>query len=524
MSSGNRLIQGLLTPDAWPHPVDGLEHLETHISWVILTGKYAYKVKKPLELEFLDFSTLALRKHWCEEELRLNRRWAPQLYLDVVPITGSPEQPIIGGTGTAIEYAIRMRQFPQSALLSAQLDAGALDADDMRELADMIADRHGSAPANHELCFGGIDAIRKPMLENFLYLEPWLDAEELAAFRDWTDAELRRHAELIDQRRRDGYVRRCHGDLHLRNLVRLDDGIVAFDCIEFSEELRTLDVISDLTFLSMDLVASGRDDLAWALLNRYLEVTGDYDGMQLYGLYHVYHCMIRAKVAAILAGERDDPAERDADLETMLHYCEVARDWIDSPRAGLVLMHGLSGSGKTWVSSRLSAGLGAIRIRSDVERKRLFGVAEDASTDSPPGEGMYDAGASERTYARLLELAASLLSAGHRVLLDATFSKLAERARARSIADNESTPVVQVVVEAGDALIAKRLAAREASATDASEANAAVLDWQRARLEPVDELRETPVVRFENHPGVDVATLVAAVDSLLSPRAPTLGG
>lgn len=514
MSSGDRLAKGLLRHGAWPHAVDELQVLETHISWVFLTGEYAYKIKKPLKLDFLDFSTLALRKHWCEEELRLNHRWAPQLYLDVVPVTGTPEQPTIAGTGSAIEYAVRMRQFPQSALLSAQLDAGGLDSDDMRELAEMIADRHGSAPANTEPRFGGIDAIRKPMVENFLYLEPWLDAAELDAFRDWTEAELDRYTALIDRRRQEGFVRRCHGDLHLRNLVRLDNGIFAFDCIEFSEELRTLDVVSDLTFLSMDLVASGRDDLAWTLLNRYLEVSGDYAGMQLYGLYHVYHCMIRAKVAAILAGERDDLSERDADLETMLHYCGVARDWINKQQPGLVLMHGLSGAGKTWVSSRLSAGLGAVRIRSDVERKRLHGLDEQASTDSPPGEGLYDAASSEQTYARLLNLAEPLLSSGHRVLLDATFLRSDERARARAVATRQSTPVVQVVVEASDALLAERLTARDTE-SDASEADAAVLAYQRKRLEPVDDTREAPVFRFENEPGVDVATLAAAVDSML---------
>lgn len=522
MQSGDSLIEGLLRDRAWPHPVAGLDTIETHISWIILTGDYAYKIKRPLKLGFLDFSTLELRRTWCEEELRLNRRWAPGLYVDVVPISGTPEHPVIAGDGPPFEYAVRMRQFPQSALLSAELDRGVLDTGDMRELAEMIADRHGSAPANAEVRFGGLDAIRKPMLENFLYLEPWLDAEELDLFRTWTDAELNRHSDVIEQRRGDGFVRRCHGDLHLRNLVHLDDGIVAFDCIEFSEELRTLDVISDLTFLSMDLVASGRDDLAWTLLNRYLEVTGDYPGMQLYGLYHVYHCMIRAKVAAILAGERDDPRDRDADLETMLHYCDVARDWIERPRPGLVLMHGLSGSGKTWVSSRLSAGLGAVRIRSDVERKRLFGLDEHASTDSPPGEGLYDAAASERTYARLDALAASLLTAGHRVLLDATYSRHSERALSRSIAEAQAVPSVQVVVEAGDALLAERIAARETRRADASEADEAVLEWQRARLEPVDDEREAPVVRFENVPGADVTTLAALVESLLARGAPTL--
>ena len=516
-----KLVAALLDQSNWPHPVTDLRCCETHISWVILAGEYAYKIKKPVRLEFLDFSTLALRRHWCEEELRLNRRWAPELYLDVVAITGSPAAPRVGGDGEPIEYAVRMRRFDQSALLSEQLANGELDAHDMTDLAEMLADRHARAPANREERFGGLAAIRKPMAENFVYLEPWLETGELRRFERWTDDELDRHRAFIDARRRDGFVRECHGDLHLRNLVRLDDGIVAFDCIEFSDELRMLDVVSDTSFVAMDLVAEGRGDLAWIFLNRYLERSGDYAGMRLYGLYFVYHCLIRAKVAAIRASERRQDNEREQDLETMRHYCDVASGWIRESNPALIVMHGLSGSGKTWLSTQLLAALGAVRIRSDVERKRLYGLAERASTNSAPGKGLYGTERSRATYQRLLDIAAGLLAAGQRVILDAAFLDAAERERARTLAGSLGVPYALVAVEAPYKTMRSRLVARQAAGSDASEGDTDVLDWQAGHADPVDDALEAPVLHFVSSRDADAHRTVAALKKLVSQVPPT---
>ena len=499
-SDRKTLLQSLLDAAAWPHPVDGLRILETHISWVLLTGEYAYKIKKPIKLEFLDFSTLELRHRWCKEELRLNSRWAPQLYIDVVPIAGTVNRPEVGGGGAPIEYAVRMRQFPQSALLNARLAEGLVDAGDMLELADMIADRHTNAPVHFEERFGSPAAITKPMRENFPYIGEWLDADTLARLQRWTDAELDRFAPVIERRLEDGFVRECHGDLHLRNLVQLDDGIVAFDCVEFSDALRMLDVISDITFLTMDLVANGRADLARTALNRYLEVTGDYEGMQLYGLYFVYHCMIRAKVDAIRATERGDADARgrQTDLESMHHYCDVAARWIDRPSPALIVMHGLSGSGKTWVSSRLLQSLYAVRIRSDIERKRLHGYAERASSESSPGQGLYAADKSAATHRRMLELAEKLLRSGQRVILDATFLKAAQRAGALSLAAECGVPCIIVHIDAPIDVLRSRIEARRASADDASEASVDVLDYQLEHADPLNPAAEGPIVSFDS--------------------------
>jgi len=515
MSAQAALVKALLRPSAWPHPVDELELIETHISWVILTGRFAYKFLKAIELDFLDFTTLEQRRQSCENELRLNRRWTDEIYVDVVGITGSASDPKVGGEGAAIEYAVRMRQFPQSALLSEELRAGKLDSEDMSELAEMIALRHDELPRRHESRFGAPASVARPMLENFDSLEPWLDQAALRALRGWTEQELDCHRELIEFRRSEGFVRECHGDLHLRNLVRLDTGFAAFDCVEFSDELRILDVISDLTFLSMDLVAAGRADLAWAMLNRYLEVSGDYAGMVLYGLYHVYHCLIRAKVAAIRASERDSDDDRVEDVDRLHHYRRVAQAWIGRHGPALIVMHGLSGSGKTWVSSRVLADLEAVRIRSDIERKRLHGLGERASSHSAPGEGLYTAESTASVYERLFELAADLLAAGHRVILDASFLGADERRRARALAGEINATFLLLAVDAPPEVLDQRVAARQARGTDASEADRAVLDHQRRHADPIDEEQDGPVVRITTRDGVMTDGLVDRIEGKL---------
>ncbi|MDJ0910796.1 MAG: AAA family ATPase [Woeseiaceae bacterium] len=517
MSDGDTLVQALLDPAAWPHPVDDLRMLETHISWVFLTGEYAYKIKKPVVLTFLDFSALEMRKHWCGEEIRLNSRWAPQLYIDVVPISGSADAPEVGGGGTPIEYAVRMRQFPQSALLSERLAAGRIDADDMIELADMIADRHANLPVHREARFGSPAAITKPMHENFVYIEPVLEEPTLSELKDWTDAELDRCSAAIDSRWREGFLRACHGDLHLRNLVHLEDGIVAFDCVEFSDELRILDVISDIGFLTMDLVANDRADLARTVINRYLEVSGDYGGMRLYGMYYVYHCLIRAKVDAIRAAARvpGEEQQRDAFLDSMRHYCRVAMNWIHRPRPALIVMHGFSGSGKTWVSSRLLQSLYAVRIRSDIERKRLYGIGERASSSSAPGEGLYGTDESAATHDHMLDIARQLLNSGHRVILDASFLRSEERKRARSLAGEKGVPFVLVDVDAASDVLERRIESRQAENKDASEANLDVLEHQRRHSDPLDDETDGPVVRYECRDDGDLDELARTIGSII---------
>ncbi len=352
------LIRSLLYERAYAHPVENIRLLDTHISWVILTGNFAYKIKKPIKLEFLDFSSLEQRRHFCEEELRLNRRWARDLYVEVVPISGSFEDPKVGGGGEPIEYAVKMVQFPQSAQLDAQLDAGLLTEADMIALAERIAAQHGTIPACTQLSEKDtVRLVRHPMLENIEHLKQHVSWDELQGLSAWTGNNLQELWSTLIQRQEEGFVRECHGDLHLANLVRLPSGISAFDCLEFNAELRNIDVISDVSFLVMDLISRGRQDLAYSFINRYLECTGDYAGMSVFGLYFVYHALIRAKIAAIHSLERSEESDRQRDLDEMSHYCSVARRFTETSRPCLILMHGFSGSGKTWLSQQLDFAL-----------------------------------------------------------------------------------------------------------------------------------------------------------------------
>ncbi len=506
VSREEALIKALLDEGAYPHPVSNVRLLNTHISWVILTGPYAYKIKKPLELEFLDYSTLEHRKHFCDEELRLNRRWAPELYVDVVPITGSFDAPSVGGEGEPIEYAVRMRQFSQQAQLDVQLEKGQLYEDDMLALAEMIARQHDLANTCREL--GPDDArtlIQHPMLENIEHLRDFMTWDELEPLATWTQTSLEDLWPTLLQRQDEGFVRECHGDLKLANLVRLPTGITAFDSVEFSAALRDIDMISDVSFLVMDLVSYDREDLAYCFLNRYLECTGDYAGMSVFALYYVYHALIRAKIAAIRSVERDLESDTEIDLEEMGYYCDVARHWVVLRVPRLVLMHGYSGSGKTWLSQVILARLPAIRLRSDIERKRMLGLQESDQTGAGPGNAEYAPTARHRVYDRLAELAALLLDAGHHVIVDASFLDRRDRDAFYELARRHEVTVAVVDVRAREEALLQRLRDRTRRATDVSEANVAVLDYQHEHSDPLgpDELRHTIVVDSETDLDVD---------------------
>ena len=505
------IVAALASGRGFPETVDDIELIETHISWVFLAGDYAYKLKKAVRLNFLDFTGLDNRRRLCEDELKLNRRWAPDIYLDVLPIGGRPEAPTIGergGEGEALDYVLRMRRFPQSARLDCQLEAGRLTIEDMRGLAGSVARLHmGAASVPFETPEHAVRRAVKPIEDNYPHVARVADPAELARVRDWTDAEIAAHTELLIDRHRDGYVREGHGDLHLANLVRMGDRIFAFDCVEFSAELRNIDVVSDSAFLVMDLAARDRFDLAYGFLNRYLEETGDYPGMALLDLYVVYHCMIRAKVAAIRHAGRRDDAGRDEDAADVAKYMRLAHRWIERPPPRLIAMHGFSGSGKTWLSEGLARELPAIRVRTDVERKRLLGLAETAPTGSAVGEGVYTLDARGQVYDHVVTLAHGLLSAGHSAIVDASLLNRVNRDRIRDLAADAGVDWLIVEAVAADDVLADRLAAREADASDSSEAGLAVLEDQRKNADPLDEGERRRCIRVDTGADVDIAAL-----------------
>lgn len=486
--------------------------LQTHISWIVLDGEFAYKIKKPVTLDFLDFASLEMRRHYCEEELRLNRPWAPDLYLDVVPVTQDGQRWRIGGDGRIVEYALRMRRFDQDLRLDRQLELGRLSIEDMRELGEKIGGRHEQAPI--------VDPSRRErvlsltasfMRDNFAALDGQIDARQLAAQARWTDTQLELHEALFGARFDAGCFRDCHGDLHLGNLVRLDSGITAFDCIEFSDDLRHIDVQCDVAFLLIDLVARRRHDLASHFYNRYLERSGDYAGVALLSLFFVYRCLVRAKVAGIRAQEAQSVPHRELAATEAQFYCDMATRQIGRRPPVLVVMHGFSGSGKTWVSGQLMAALPAIRIRSDVERRRLHGLGEREASGAGIGEGIYDRSGNRGVYARMHEYARTILDAGHDVILDASYLDADERDRALRLADACGRRAVIVDVTASEDVLESRIEKREVAGSDASEAGLAVLAHQRDAASPLTDAERKLTVSFENRDGADVAPLVESI-------------
>lgn len=488
------LVAGLLRPDAYPHLATAPRLIETHISWVIIAGEYAYKLKKPVDFGFLDFSTLARRRACCDEEIRINRRLAPEIYLDVVAVTGTPGTPRLGGQGPVLEWAVRMRAFPADATLdhATRLEAAQIDA-----IAARVATFHGTidtAPADSD--FGQPAQVIAPVAANFTQLRTLLTdfgarrARATALLDDlyaWTQTEQQRLQQHFARRRAEGHVRECHGDLHLGNIAWVDDAPLIFDAIEFNASLRFIDVINEIAFLAMDLTHRGREDLAWRCVNAYLEHTGDYEGIAALAYYQVYRAMVRAKVAALRAAQGGDGHDE------CLAYLDLARHLARPRHAFLLLMHGVSGSGKTWLSQHLLQELGAIRLRSDVERKRLFGLAPLDTSTTVPG-GIYTAAAGEATRARLLDLTRGIVAQGLPVIVDATFIRGDWRQPFAELATALARPWRIIAVEAPPQVLRERIANRQAGGRDASEADDAVLQAQLDALEPFTPIEQHHVI------------------------------
>lgn len=482
------LIANLTNPDCYSHPPAAVEHLETHISHILLVGDYAYKIKKPLNLGFLDFTSLAQRKFYCAEEVRLNRRLAANLYLGYIPICGTKENPLLDGDpNDAIEYAVKMRCFSQTQLLDRCLNEGSLKPYHLDNLAHQLAEFHLNVidRADDQIPFGTPDKVHQPALDNFTESRPLLrtseDRQILDQMEDWTKAAFAGLQQKFAARKATGFIRECHGDLHLGNMLLQNDRIVIFDCIEFNEDFRWIDVMSDVGFLTMDLHKRQAGRLAWQLLNTYLEFTGDYPGLSVLPYYQVYRAMVRAKIAAIRLHQPGlSDSQQGAAEEQCRTYLKLALHFSKPPTPFLLITHGVSGSGKSFFTRQLKETLGAIRIRSDVERKRLFGLAPLDSSDSGLNQGLYTQQASERTYQHLHHMAEQMLNAGYRVIVDATFLHLEQRQAFRALAARLNVPFILLACSADPKTLQERVTQRKAQGEDAAEANSTVLERQLA--------------------------------------------
>ena len=477
--------------------------VETHISWVLLTEHLVYKIKKPVQLPFADFSTLALRKHYCEEEVRLNRRLAPSLYLGVVPVCGTEQAPQLNGSGEPIDYAVCMRRFAPGALLSERLAAGELLPEHLESLARRMAAFHQRAsiapPAPAD------DAQRcvvTPVLGVLQQLRIRCDAARIDALESWVGTQALALRETWSARQRDGRVRDCHGDLHLANAVLLNGETTAFDCIEFDPALRRIDVLSDIAFLTMDLKASGRSDLAFRFLDAYLQCSGDYAGVPVLRFYEIYRALVRALVGCLRAAVQGVPASA-VGPDYLACAERLVQEASGAPR--LLITHGLSGSGKSTLALELLAAAGAIRLRSDVERKRLFGMAAlDPSIDRAQ---IYTPDATMRTFERLAQCARAVLRAGYPVIVDAAFLRRTERDAFRALAIELRVPYTILHCTANDARLRDRVARRSARGDDASEADLAVLERQSGYRDPLSSDEREFTLEVATDDAVDIPAL-----------------
>jgi len=491
--SSGRLIQALCDPGRYPHAVESVQVLETHISWVLLTGPFAYKIKKPVNLGFLDFSRLEQRSFYCREELRLNRRFAPQLYLDVIPIGGTPENPCLSATENVFEYALKMVQFPHEERLDRVLSRGELSPVWCDLLAEEVAQFHQDIEvAASESLFGDHDQVHKPIEESLRQIASRIaDPTQTTALSRWCRETHASQVAEFTRRKMEGFIRECHGDLHLENMVRLEGKVVLFDCIEFSERLRWIDVASDLAFVLMDLTYRNRADLANRLVNAYLEITGDYGGLAVLRYYLVYRALVRASVSCIRASQSDVPlADRAAILHSGEQHLELAESYTRPLPPILIITHGPSGSGKTTYTQALVEAIGAIRIRSDIERKRLVGLSAKARSAANAAAELYSPAMTSKTYEQLAVLARMVLDAGHPAIVDATNLKHSQRQLFRQLADELRISLVILDFQSPESLLRERLEQRSGAGQDASEATVSVLEHQLCAREELtaDEL------------------------------------
>lgn len=496
------LLANLQHAELFPHPVQDFELLQTHISWVLLTGPYAYKIKKPVDLGFLDFSTLALRKQFCEEELRLNQRLAPQLYLEVIAIHGSHEQPLLSDDSPVIEYAVKMRQFPQSAQLDQVLDRRQLTERHIDQLADTVAAFHQTTErARKDTVYGQLDEVYQPVMENFTHIRhsPGLAlcVSRLDTLEAWSRQQFQDLQDFINRRKTEGYIREGHGDMHLHNMALLDEQVVLFDCLEFNPLLRWIDVINDIAFLIMDLDARRQSPFAWRVLNRYLEHTGDYTGLRLLFFYKVYRALVRAKVDAIRLGQAHLTEKEQAHTRReFLRYIALAEQYTRPHTPVLITTRGLSGSGKTTYTQALLQSIGAIRIRSDVERKRLY----QSSTH------LYSTAITQHVYRYLAELAGELLAAGYPVIVDATFIDHKQLELFQQLAARYAVPFHILEFQAKPDTLRNRILHRSA---DYSDATIEILERQLQDRQPISENLQGYLISLDTEQRIDIQELAA---------------
>ena len=443
-----QLVEALSDPSFYPHPVDEVKFLQTHISSVFLTGEYVYKLKKPVNFGFLDFSTLELRKLYCRAEVELNRRLAPSIYLKAAPITLDGENLALEGDGEIVDWVVVMRQLDEERL-GTQVEArGELSTQHMDALVDVLVPFYATAATGESVDrYGAIKSVKFNTDENFNQTESYvgklISRERFDHIVEWTNHFFKSHADLLKRRIAEGRIRESHGDLHLGNIF-FESPPIIFDCIEFNERFRCGDVAVDLAFLAMDLDFNGRSDLSQHLIDGYVAASGDSELPELLDFYKCYRAYVRAKIACFTSVDPalDDTAKRKQRNLARRYFGLAYRYAGGTDKASLVVLYGLMGSGKTSIARYLREQYGWHLLSTDAVRKQISGVGEATRVYVPYNEGLYSPEMNQKTYAEVCDRAENLILAGFDVVIDGAFKRQAERVPVIELADRADAKLV----------------------------------------------------------------------------------
>jgi uncharacterized protein len=498
-----KAIKSLLKPSAFPERTGSVHLKQTHVSLLFITDNFVYKIKKPVDFGFLNFTTLDRRRFYCNEELLLNRRLCPDIYLDVVEVRASPHGAAIDGEGTVIDYAVKMKRLPEERMLDRLLREGNVSPDDIVKIARTIADFHLGAERNSDIAsFGSMEIISRNWLENFQQLSERaglpVGNRNLSALSSWGINFLASNGTLFDERVSKGYIRDCDGDIHTENIC-LTDSVCIFDCIEFNSRFRYSDTAADIAFLLMDLDFEGRSDCSALLLSEYMDATKDETIQGVLDFYRVYRAVVRGKVESFRMLDPELPeTDRQSAGDRARRYFRLANGYALRHKLPLTLFitSGLMGSGKSTIAEALSVELGIERLSSDQVRKELAGIPPHTRSKDDYGGGIYSAEFTKTTYDALLTRAAGILAAGRSVIIDASFGKRADRDRCRTLAANYAADFLILSTSLRERDLKKRLDSRAESPHSVSDGRWELLVLQKEDFEPVGS-EEMPYILLD---------------------------
>ena len=515
------ILECLQDPSAYPFKTHTAELVQTHVSWLFLTDTHVFKLKKPVNFGFLDFSTLDLRRFYCLEELRLNRRLCPDMYEQVIALRETDAGAAFAGDGKVIEYAVMMKRLPADRMLDVLVDSGRISAEEIRAVALAISRFHAEAPTSPHIAeFGSLEQIQSNWQENFeqtaQFRSSTLPPAVSTAIRSYVETFAGSHRSLFTERVGNGYVRECDGDIHLGNICLLNGTAYIFDCIEFNERFRCSDTAADIAFLLMDLDYHHRPDLADAALTAYISASGDTDCAKLITFYKVYRAFVRGKVESLTILDAGiDPEAKGAAEKRAIGYFRLAQGYCMRSRLPptLFITCGTMGCGKSTLAGQLAFELGLATFNSDTERKLLAGLHPETAVQVSFGKGLYSNDMSQATYRQLERLAVGELASGRSVLIDAGFGTAAGRAAFARLAAYHGAEFVILYVQCDPGEQERRLNERSSRGDSVSDGRIQLLEQQKSAFAPPDDAEGT-VIPFSTS-GASVHALNSVYERLI---------